>query len=335
MGRSVTKSPIFRVTWDLLEEGVNFSDRVEEHHTHRYNAIETIGFEQEVSKTRGLHMDARPDALGVLYVKSWEHSMNFHLESLLTMKEYTTYDFGDRSHVVDIVSLLYYEEVVEYAKRRVGTKLALSMSSLLEDVTYNLRLPLGRIAGDNPYAILDLVDITTDQSMYLSIGETVEYLISTPDSMVYDTINDIWLQYANMKITHANVLDGGNASNNVNLLVRENGKIHKFPSNVYTDDISIVSTKVVGMRKGVVQSFSVVGTNQDEKGATTIYVGNFGKEDSIMTGYRLEQPIKMRAKHNPIPKDAGYGTSFFAQIKNLFSIRNIVFKFKTRIKDSD
>ena len=98
----------------------------------------------------------------------------------------------------------------------------------------------------------------------LTIGESVSFVWSGRDSYVYDVGNDAWGEYTNMKIINANVLNSGIALNNVNLLLKESGEIRKYPSNKITKEQGIVTTKVVQIEKGVIQSIGIIGQDDVE-----------------------------------------------------------------------
>ena len=167
----------------------------------------------------------------------------------------------------------------------------------------------------------------------LTIGESVSFVWSGRDSYVYDVGNDAWGEYTNMKIINANVLNSGIALNNVNLLLKNNGKIRKYPSNLITEEQAMVTTKVINVEKGVIQSLGLIG--EDDGGSITVEVGKLDEFDSQTKRIELNTPIKLRAKANHIPKGDGYGRTFFAQVRNMLSIRNIIFKYKERIKRTD
>ena len=188
-----------------------------------------------------------------------------------------------------------------------------------------------------------------NHTVAIGVEETVSYQWTGRDSMVYDVVNDVWGEYTNMKIINANVLNSGIALNNVNLLLKENGEIRKYPSNQITKEQGIVTTKVVQIEKGVIQSVGIIGQDDVEivraapggdiikkvpkpvhHGEINVKIGIVNEESSQIKQSILQTPLKMRGKNNPIPNSDGYGRTFFAQIKNMLSIRTLIFKFKNR-----
>ena len=300
-----------------------------------------------------LHHKSLGSGLGLFDLPSYRVGLNFGVPDDAGLIDNVEMFFRDATHVSVAGGSIGIGEITEWNHGEISKKSVVSRLSIGESVIFNIQyMPFKGVRmrlGVHYSVTLDILEKHKEpvspgdplntlfrnklrHSEAMGVVERVEYEWSAPDSYVYDVKNDAWSQYTNMKIINANVLNGGNALDNVNLLLKNNGEIYQYPSNTMTDSLSIVTTKMLNMEKGAVESLGIIG--KDSKwglGRVLINIGIVEKEDSQVTQHFLKTPIKMRAKNNPIPDDSGYGRTFFAQIKNMISIRNLIFKYKKRI----
>ena len=320
------------------------------------NTGRAISLESDLSSITGLSfnsnivfgMQDQPlllDEIGIIHHKSSHYGNSTNFMAVEEAVEWLRH-----KHVAfPILTLMKIEESVHYHLRGAFARNASTGMGLIESPTYDLFHQHVVV----PVTLKRRRANTIMHTEAMEVVEQISYQMSWRDSIVYDVKNDVWAEYTNMKITNANVLNSGNALDNVNLLLTNNGEIRKYPSNLITEEVGIVTTKIIDIEKGAVTSVGIVGqdhvvriyeTNPDDKeyyynyvddyrGEINVKIGLLDEEDSQVKQSRLVTPIKMRAKNNPIPGDDGYGRTFYAQIKNMLSIRRLIFKFKKRTKD--
>ena len=294
----------------------------------------------------------------------------FGLQGTLFLDDDMVYYFHESQHLGQASVNLSVQEAIEFQFGRAVAFNSFSVFGVGETVIHSFQTAFTRDEEDGLEILPTITYDYSSQQVHwsdihlpriyhniqnhteaLGVEEAVSYQWTGRDSMVYDVVNDVWGEYTNMKIINANVLNSGIALNNVNLLLKENGEIRKYPSNQITKEQGIVTTKVVQIEKGVIQSVGIIGQDDVEivraapggdiikkvpkpvhHGEINVKIGLVNEESSQIKQSILQTPLKMRGKNNPIPNSDGYGRTFFAQIKNMLSIRTLIFKFKNKFQ---
>ena len=376
-------SGILNIGWAALPEKIRTGSTIGAAELNYFRRFEDgIGFDESKVKTLGKHRDVSgaSEAItfneGIGYASGGLHA----IKSSIEFYEKTVYDFkiiGTRNFTIDTLgfdetltygfavapfkrasSYLGAELAVEYTHKINPRKSVYSETSFEEGATFEWMRSYGSpmLPRWTRYRRTIIEEI-------LSFEENTDYDFQHRDTFGYDIGKDVFYKYTNMKVINANVLNSGNALNNVNLLMDKSGRIKKYPSEYSTGDVATVTTKTINMEKGVLQGLSLSGVtwspnpipgtqtvvkhirrNPFFQGNITMYVhvekdrhSDSDAEDSL-TAYRVGEPygpeVKANLEPNYVPDSAGYGRAFFAQLKGFFRIDRLIFSYKQRIEEN-
>jgi len=269
------------------------------------------------------------------------HVYNF--TDSLQLYNFVDYTFVDTPWLYHVKEILVVGEIVEWLWKAGNKVNSLDYLQVGETVTHEGRFELSkllRLTSDST-GLQDFIYVHMSSNgyaltEYLGIKDQVNYERIRLNNLVYDIKHDSFTKFADIKIRMGYPLIKGSATNNVVLLLAEEGTeggmIKQFPGEGEPNYAS-VRTKDYFIEHGVFQAYNI---NYEQSSPAPVPNGQITtitkNADSTNQKSSSQQLSNMKPnKWSGYFPGAGYGFIGSLLLKNIHKVKDLILKYKIRL----
>ena len=269
------------------------------------------------------------------------HVYNF--TDSLQLYNFVDYTFVDTPWLYHAKEILVVGEIVEWLWKAGNKVNSLDYLQVGETVTHEGRFELSKLlkVTSDSSGVFDQVDFRYFRTVFglsenPNIGDNVNYERIRLNNLVYDIKHDSFTKFADIKVRMGYPLIKGSTTNNVVLLLAEEGDeggmIKRFPGEGEPNYAS-VRTKDYFIEHGVFQAYNI---NYEQSSPAPVPNGQITtitkNADSLNQKSSVQQLSNMKPnKWSGYFPGAGYGFIGSLLLKNIHKVKDLILKYKIRL----